>query len=289
MGVQFLKNINFSCKTKSFVSYGLPLLLSGVLASLNSRVDRLIISDLISLDAVGKYAALSNMLIGITALVFMVIALPLYPELAKNLKDKDKLYLLHQKYLDMLLIVTIPASVGLCLLAEPIMEFVLGDKFQLENYTIFYYLCLSAFVVNFKGNFIDHGLQFKLKTKVLPLISSITIIANVFLAYTLIGYIGLEGAALAALLSSILALFLSLFYSIRYKYKFPKPKYILNTMSSTVIMASILILCMECFSALPIIITIICLVIIGLTSYFSVHLITNTMSVRTNILKRSNK
>ena len=85
--------------TKEIVSYGAPLMISGVMATLASRVDRLFISSEIGLIETGLYSGISNLLLGVISLVFVIVALPLYPELTKSIPDKALLKVLHQSML----------------------------------------------------------------------------------------------------------------------------------------------------------------------------------------------
>lgn len=272
-----------------FVSYGIPLLFSGVLVSLNSRVDRLVINELISLDAVGVYAAISNMLSGIMGLIFLAVAMPLYPELTKSIDNKAKLYRTHQKYLDLLLLVSFPALIGLCLLAESLMQFVLGSSFQMQNSNVFYLLCCSVFILNFKTHFIEHGLQFQLKTTILPWLSFVIIILNVSLAFILIGTFKLLGAALAVLISEFCALALSWYFAVKFKYCFPVPKNIIKTMIASTLMAMVLLAIKPFMLNAPPLMQLVTLTVIGVLTYSISHLLLNTMQVRNKFLNGFSK
>nr|WP_306287926.1 oligosaccharide flippase family protein [Pseudoalteromonas sp. WY3] len=93
-GLLVFKRLNFSFKKLkssqaiSIYTYGLPLMISGLVAAISSRLDRYFIADSLDLAQTGIYAAISNVLLGIGALLFMVVALPSYPELKKKLITK---------------------------------------------------------------------------------------------------------------------------------------------------------------------------------------------------------
>ncbi|MGR5130756.1 oligosaccharide flippase family protein [Vibrio alfacsensis] len=191
------------------VSYGWPLMISGLISIAGSRIDRFFIAEQLSYTDAGIYSALSNMLMGLMALVFMVVALPLYPVLARNADDKLKLFKAHQRYQLMILTISLPAVVGLCFIAEPLITLFLSAEFLTEGFSIFWILAASAFVSNLRMHYIDHGLQFASRTKVLPFILSFSLALNLVILIALLPDLGIYGAAYSSLISNVIALFLS--------------------------------------------------------------------------------
>lgn len=222
---------------QAIFSYGLPLMASGLVAAISSRLDRYFIADSLDLAQTGIYAAISNILLGIGALIFMVVALPSYPELTKKINDKAALYKAHGEYLTLLCLIAMPALVGFCILAEPITHLLLSEEYLSQGSTIIYILCSGVFVLNLKGHYIDHGLQFSLNTKYLPKISVFSLILNLSLLVTLIPPFGLIGAASAFLIANIIALVMSLWLSLRKGYKYTVPLQVYKILLSTVCMA----------------------------------------------------
>lgn len=222
---------------KVIFSYGLPLMVSGLVAAISSRLDRYFIADSLDLAQTGIYAAISNILLGIGALIFMVVALPSYPELTKKINDKSALYKAHGKYLTLLLFVTLPALVGLCVLIEPITRLLLSEEYLSHGHNVFYILCSAVFIQNLKAHYVSHGLQFSLNTKYLPKISVFSLILNLLLLVTLIPAYGLIGAATSFLITSIISLFATLYLSIKKGYKYFIPLQVYKIIFSTLCMA----------------------------------------------------
>jgi O-antigen/teichoic acid export membrane protein len=272
-----------SDKKNEFIAYGLPLLFSGVLITLSTRVDRVVISELLGLDAIGMYAAFSNMLIGVMALLFMIIALPLYPELTKHTACKDSLYKTHQNYLNMLLLVTVPATVGIALVASPLIEILLGENYKNIDVSLFYWVTFSVFCMNLKAHFIDHGLQFTLKTKVLPYISVVLLILNLLLSYMFIQKFGLIGAGYALALTQVSGLMLSYVFAKKYGYNYPVPVNLFAILLSTVAMAVIVISLSSLLSSISIVVSLCLTILAGVLAYAFVHLVLNTMGCRSYI------
>ena len=222
---------------QAIFSYGLPLMASGLVAAISSRLDRYFIADHLNLAQTGIYAAISNILLGIGALIFMVVALPSYPELTKKINNKAELYKAHGEYLTLLCLIALPALVGFCLLAEPIMQLLLSEEYLSQGSTIIYILCAGVFVVNLKAHYIDHGLQFSLNTKYLPRISVFSLVVNLTLLITLIPLYGLIGAASAFFIASLISFSVALFLSIKKGYKYIVPRQVYKIIISTICMA----------------------------------------------------
>ncbi|MCX9462366.1 oligosaccharide flippase family protein, partial [Vibrio cholerae] len=146
----FLKNelkTNFEIKTfKVIISYGLPIMISGGIIAIGSRLDRLFIGKFIGLEETGIYSAFSNTLMGIISLVFMVISVPLYPELTKSTNNKSELINKHQHYLDVLVAITLPSLLGICFIAEPLIKVFLSQEYLNQGVELFWILAVSVYV-----------------------------------------------------------------------------------------------------------------------------------------------
>mgnify|MGYP000458414713 CR=1 FL=1 len=269
----------------SITQYGMPLMLSGVLASLVSRVDRIFIANSIGLSEAGVYSGISNLLLGVIALVFMIIAMPLYPELTQAIGDRNKLALLHKKYINILMFVSMPALCGLCILAEPLITLFLTPEYLKHGLELFYLLAASVFVLNLRGHYIDHGLQFTLNTRFLPLITGLSLALNVVIIYALIDDYGLYGAAVASLIASIFSLFLSYGVSTYKGYKYSFGGDVFKTILSCGVMAMSLLVINKQVLGLGVMSQLSILIVTGVISYCAAHVALNTSGVRSVVLK----
>lgn len=191
------------------VSYGWPLMFSGLIGIAATRIDRFFIAEHLGYTDAGIYSAMSNMLLGLMALIFMVVALPLYPNLARKAEEKPQLFKAHQNYQIMMLTISLPALIGLCFIAEPLIKLFLGQEYLSEGVLLFWILAASAFISNFRMHYIDHGLQFSSKTKFLPFILSISLSLNLAMLYFMLPHLGIYGAAYASLIGNIITLIMS--------------------------------------------------------------------------------
>ncbi|MFG0605973.1 exopolysaccharide biosynthesis flippase VpsE [Vibrio mimicus] len=205
---------------KRLFAYGVPIMLAGGISVLGGRVDRLFIAHFSGMNETGIYAAQANLLMGVLGLVFMVISVPLYPNLAKCTEDRPMLLRQHQTYLHLLLTLTIPALLGVGLLQEEIITLFLGQQYLSGSTALFWVLALAIFLINFKGHYLDHGLQFLLQTRQLLWVSVVGLLASLMLLPVMLNQFGMMGAALTLLLVSSLVAVLSFISSWRAGYRY---------------------------------------------------------------------
>ena len=212
-------------------------MLSGGIALLYSRADRLIMPKFLPLEEVGIYAAQANLIAGVMALVFMIVALPLYPALTKVSNDRPELSKKHQQYLTYLLFVSLPALVALCVMNVRIADLFLGEKYSETSPALFVILALSFYLINFRQHYIDHGLQFLLKTPYLIPISTVAVLMTFASLPYMLCYFGLNGAAFTILLVSFLASILSFFAAFIFGYRFMVGVDAIKIVLSSILMA----------------------------------------------------
>jgi len=283
-----LKNIKFNFKAnkkkyKGLVQYGSPLLLSGVISILASRADRVFIADGMSLTELGVYSGISNILFGVMALMFMMVAMPLYPELTKAIGNAGKLKLLHKKYLNILMIVTLPALLGICFVAEFLIQLFLTPSYLDYGVELFHILAVSVFLLNIRMHYIDHGLQFTLNTKFMPMITTAGLVLNVLLLVLMIAPYGLYGAAWAVLLTNLVTILISLSISIKLGYKYSVDSNGIKTLFASLVMCTCIYAAKQLVDELDVLYQLIILVTLGVGSYTLMQIALNTLNVRSSL------
>lgn len=196
-------------QSSTYFMYGIPLALTGLIFGLSTRVDRFIIAELMNSHAVGVYSALSALITGVMSLSFTLIALPLYPEVIKFANDPMKLKNAHAQYLAILITLTLPLLLGICFVSTTATQLLLGEKYTNENQLPFYFIALATYLINLKGHYFDHGLQFTLKTNLTPYIAVFGLLINIPTSYILIRFLDLMGASIAATITSLAILLLT--------------------------------------------------------------------------------
>jgi O-antigen/teichoic acid export membrane protein len=173
--------------------------------------------------AVGVYSALSALIAGVMSLSFTLIALPLYPEVIKFASNPIKLRSAHAQYLAILITLTLPILLGICIVSTAATQLLLGEKYTSENELPFYFIALATYLINLKGHYFDHGLQFTLKTHLTPYIAAFGLLINIPTSYLLIRFLDLLGASIAAAITSLAILLLTWYLAKINNYKFEIP------------------------------------------------------------------
>ena len=273
----------------TFVRYGGPLLLVGLLSVIGTRIDRFFIADQLGLTETGVYSAVSGMLLGVMALVFMVVAMPLYPELTKLTNQSLELKKRHAQYFDLLMAITLPSLIGLCFLSTSLINIFLSDNYSDGSGDIFYILATSAFLLNLKGHYIDHGLQFSLKTKYLTVVSIFMMIINLVLLFALVEPLGLRGAAWASLLTNFGAVILTFLLAKNKDYNYSFGENFFKVVAASFLMAISLKFSNLFFKTESSLSEIIFKIIVGGLTYSVAILSMNAFNMRKQLLKGSSE
>lgn len=260
-------------------------MLSGLLGILATRSDRLFIANLTGLEQAGQYAAIANLLFGIMALVFMAIALPLYPELTKLTEDRTRLIAKHKMYGGLLLALSLPATTGLCLLAPVLVSIFLGEAYADVDLTTFYLVAAAALLFNLRAHFFEHGLQFTLQTKYVPLIMAVVLLVQVLAAFVLIPSFGGLGAAIGILLAMFVGLLLTVFFGWKAGYRYPIPQALIKTVIATGVMALAILVVQPFLGQINNALVLIVSIGIALAVYGLAHLLLNSFEIRSSLLK----
>ena len=188
---------------REMIGFGLPIVIMGVSMWAVLLGNRMIIGFFMNIGDVGKYSAAFTV-----ACVLVVLAAPfwasLYPMMASaySNKDKDQLTHLCRKYMNMYLMIGIPAFFGLTIIA-PVLLQILGTQEFAVNSLIFGIIAIGLVFDQFTTN--AHYLVYIHNEPVF--VRNITIICgvgNILFSIILVPLIGIIGAGLATLFSFIL-------------------------------------------------------------------------------------
>lgn len=197
--VQFDKAV-----AKILLSSAKPLIISGMMVSVYSSIDRVIIKEMLGVREVGLYAAATGL---VTALYFVpiLIANSLFPAILNAKQKSEELYnrrlsLLYKYMMSVGLLVSLFASI----FATPIIGLLYGPKFAesagvLQIYIWnFLIICFSAF---FGKWLLSENLQ-----HLMPRFTLMAIVVNVAGCFVLIPLLSIKGAAFAALAAQLIPL-----------------------------------------------------------------------------------
>lgn len=207
-------------KAKVIVKYGLPIMASGFINTVIMRLDRLILPLFISLTTVGVYSAHANILMGLIGLSFMVVALPIYPDLIKAVDDHVLLRNKHSEYFSIMIAITLPILLLTFFFKDQIFPLILNEGYFLGDDNFFVVLALAIFVGNIKAHYLDHGLQFSMSTEKLLPISISGFLVSIIGSPILISKYGEVGAASTLLMANLMMALLTLISAKRAGYHF---------------------------------------------------------------------
>lgn len=179
-----------------------PLIIAGMMVSVYSSIDRVIIKELLGVREVGLYVAASGL---VTALYFVptLIASSLFPAIL-NAKQKSKE--IYNQRLSLLYKYSLAFGLLVCLLvsvfATPIISFLYGQKFT-ESSGVLQIHIWNFLVISFSAIFGKWLLSENLQ-KLMPRFTLLAIVVNVTACLVLIPLWSIKGAALASLAAQLI-------------------------------------------------------------------------------------
>ncbi len=215
---KFMKGGEFQpVRVKNYMLYGVPICFSLILEYALSTSDRFVIALLLTEADVGKYSAgygLANRSIDV---LFIWIGLAVTPMIVRTLESKGMSACLEQMkvYGATLLLVTMPAAVGLGLVAEPA-SFLLGEPVREAGAQIIPWIVGAGVVNGMISYYIQRAFMLSGNTKMLPITMIIPMVINIGLNFVLLPRFGLMGAVYATIISYAIGLVLALIVARRY-------------------------------------------------------------------------
>jgi O-antigen/teichoic acid export membrane protein len=186
---------------RELIEYGAPLTVTFMLTLVVGISDRYLLGWFMDAKAVGSYAAAYDlpqqslvMLMGIVHLA----AFPLVVNAIENNRSVEAQAQLRETAL-LLLGISLPATVGLIILADNIAMVALGSEFREAGEQIIPCVALATFVGALKAFYLDYSFQLGRQMRMHAWVMAITAIVNILLNLLLIPIYGLRGAAYATL------------------------------------------------------------------------------------------
>lgn len=198
-----------------------PVLLGSAVQQINTIIDRTLASSLVdgSISALTYASRINEMVI---AVFIMAITTVIFPMLSRAFakEDNSKVKNILGQGINIILIITVPATIGILLLAEPIVYLFFERGVFDSNATrmtsqalTFYSLGLVGFSLRLMLNKVYYSFQ----DTVTPMINgAIAVVINLIFNLILIRYMGHSGLALATSISATITTIL-LFLSLRKK------------------------------------------------------------------------
>ena len=224
---------------KTYLKWGIPLIPSSAILWIISVSDRYIINHFLGISAAGIYNAAYG--IGFySSFILMPIGIVLYPIISKLYDEGKRIECAdYFKYaFKYLMMFTVPAAVGLSILAKPLLRILTTPEFVSGSSVVpliafggvfFCFYQIGIYVIHLVG-----------KTKINFNLLVIAAILNVILNIVLVPHLGIFGAGLASLLAyTVLGIF-TLIITERYLKFSLSFFFILKSLISSAVMAGVI-------------------------------------------------
>jgi O-antigen/teichoic acid export membrane protein len=224
--------------------YGIPLSLTVALAIVISSSDRYLIAYFLGDGPAGLYSAAVDFTSQTLTLLMMSISMAIIPLAMKAYEERGSQAAREQMRHNatLLLVVGVPAVVGIMMLAGNICHCFLGKDFRHEGTRIMPIIALGTFLAGYKAYHLDSAFQFAHRTIHQVWIVLIAAIVNVALNLALIRPLGIIGAAGASVIAYVVSMALTASYG-RKHFALPFPMWdFLKVLAASAAMATALCL-----------------------------------------------
>lgn len=184
---------------QNLIGYGAPLALTYILTLVVDASDRFFVGWIVGTKAVGDYAAAYNLTEQSLGMLMGTIYLAAFPLAIRALEEEGVEGSRKQlsKIAFLLLAVSLPATIGMIILADNIAVVMLGVEFLESAARIIPWIALATFIGGFKLYYLDLSFQLRLNLYMQVWIMGFTATINLVFNLLLIPVYGYMGAAYA--------------------------------------------------------------------------------------------
>lgn len=238
--VKFKLKVNLNrAKINDYVNFGLPFLVSGILAMINGNVDKIIIEFTRGNTEAGIYSSayyIINFLMNVETMIFTVV-FPLFINYYNN-NDRKSLIKIVDKTTKIIVAVVMPLVLGGFILSKEIMVMFFGKSY-FEAYAPFSILLIYILIL-FIREVYGYGLNaWNMEKKYLKAVT-VSSFFNLIMNLILTPVYGMNVAAFITVISEVINLYLMRKYSLSVV-KISSLKYILRIAIPCIVMCTITI------------------------------------------------
>jgi len=188
--------------------YGLPLTGSMALVVVMGSADRFMIARFLGADSVGVYSAAYDLTAQSLTLLMMSVNLAATPLAIRAYESGGISGALTQlrQHGAFLLSISLPATLGIIVLANPLADVLLGQEYRAAGRLILPWIALAVFISGLKVYLFDMAFQLSRRSGAMMWSVGAAAICNVLLNFWWIPLFGVIGAAWATVVSYIVAL-----------------------------------------------------------------------------------
>jgi len=192
-------------RARRYAAYGLPVSLSLLLAVVISGTDRILLAVFLDEAAVGAYHAGYNLANRTLDIIFVWLGLAGGPAVIAAFErgGGEDLKKAARQQADVMVLLGLPAAVGLALVAQPLAELLVGEALRDDAARAVPWIAAAGF---FGGVtiYLDNAFTLSRRSGLLFVVMAIPAIANVGLNLLLIPLFGFDGALVATTASLVL-------------------------------------------------------------------------------------
>ncbi|MBS0294677.1 MAG: lipopolysaccharide biosynthesis protein [Proteobacteria bacterium] len=184
---------------KAYAAYGLPLSASLILALALATTDRFLIAAFLDAKSVGAYHAAYSLANRTLDVMFIWLGAAGGPALVMALErgGRPALEKAAREQASTLLLITLPAAVGLALVARPLAELMVGEGLREDAAQVTPWIAVGAFFAGTCTYYLNQSFTLARRPSVLLASMAFPAVANVALNLILIPRFGVIGAAWA--------------------------------------------------------------------------------------------
>lgn len=200
-----------------YVRYGTPICFSLILAYALENGDLFFIKYFMNDQSVGAYSAGYNLASRSFDFIFVWLAMAAMPSAISVLerKGKEEANQVLREYCNILLIITLPAAVGIALVSKEA-AIVLGEPVRMQALTVMPWIGFAALMNGFITYYIHQAFVLAKKLNVLAALMVVPVLINFSLNIIFIPQYGLLGAVIATLCAYAVGLVLTASIARRY-------------------------------------------------------------------------
>lgn len=188
--------------------YGYPIAIALGMATVLSSTDRFMIAYFMNEAAVGAYHASYSLANRTLDIMFIWLGAAGVPALIAALEKggEKSLHEAASEQANTLMLVTMPAAVGIALVARPLSEVLIGPELRTEAANITPLIAAASFLAGLLYYYFNQAFVLAKRTDLLLLTMAFPAVSNVVLNILLIPQFGLYGAAIATILGFVIAI-----------------------------------------------------------------------------------
>ena len=187
-------------RLRRYAAYGLPISLSLVLAQALFSADRFLIAAFLDPESVGYYHAGHGLAYRTLDILFTWIALAGSPAMIAALErgGPEALRPAARTQAEVMMLVCLPAAVGLALVAGPLAEVMVGEDLRAGAARVIPWIAASGFFGGLTAYYLDHAFTLARRSGLMVAASVVPAAASIGLNLLLIPRFGLDGAMWAS-------------------------------------------------------------------------------------------